>query len=81
MKSIAAYFSTNRSTRSFTSSIAAFAAVLESRYQTKPTTSIRDAHHQCWMHFGRVRVVDSDGEGALNHDAAKAVSKAKGAEL
>eukprot|EP00959_Pyramimonas_sp_CCMP1952_P323669 6774121-Pyramimonas_sp.AAC.1 len=46
----------------------------------KTMTSILDAHHQCWMQFGPAKVLDSDGEGALNNDTAKAVFKAKGTE-
>eukprot|EP00959_Pyramimonas_sp_CCMP1952_P406111 8510989-Pyramimonas_sp.AAC.1 len=44
-------------------------------------TSILDAYHQCWMQFGPVKVLFSDGEGALNNDTAQAVLKAKGTEL
>eukprot|EP00959_Pyramimonas_sp_CCMP1952_P207116 4332593-Pyramimonas_sp.AAC.1 len=33
------------------------------------------------MQFGPAKVLYSDGEGALHNDAAKAVLKAKGAEL
>lgn len=44
-------------------------------------TSILDAHHQCWMQFRPAMVLYSDGEGALNNDAAKAVLKAKGTEM
>eukprot|EP00959_Pyramimonas_sp_CCMP1952_P463874 9485658-Pyramimonas_sp.AAC.1 len=44
-------------------------------------TSILDAYHQCWMQCGIAKVLYSDGEGALNNDAAKAVLKAEGAEL
>eukprot|EP00959_Pyramimonas_sp_CCMP1952_P057934 1209304-Pyramimonas_sp.AAC.1 len=44
-------------------------------------TSILDAYHQCWMQIGPAKVLYSDGEGALNNDIAKAVLRAKGAEL
>eukprot|EP00959_Pyramimonas_sp_CCMP1952_P125555 2625345-Pyramimonas_sp.AAC.1 len=47
----------------------------------KTMTSILDAYHQCWMLFGHAKLFNSDGEGALNNDAAKAVLKAKGTEL
>eukprot|EP00959_Pyramimonas_sp_CCMP1952_P076702 1602863-Pyramimonas_sp.AAC.1 len=47
----------------------------------KTMTSILDAYHQCWMHFGLASVLYSGGKGALNNDTAKAVLKAKGAEL
>eukprot|EP00959_Pyramimonas_sp_CCMP1952_P357614 7487753-Pyramimonas_sp.AAC.1 len=47
----------------------------------KTMTSILDAYHQCWMQFGLAKALYSDGGGALNNDPAKAVLKAKGAEL
>eukprot|EP00959_Pyramimonas_sp_CCMP1952_P162815 3403632-Pyramimonas_sp.AAC.1 len=47
----------------------------------KTMTTILDADHQCWMHFGPAKVFYSDGEGALNNDIAEAVLKAKGTEL
>eukprot|EP00959_Pyramimonas_sp_CCMP1952_P465892 9489079-Pyramimonas_sp.AAC.1 len=49
--------------------------------QDKTMTSILDAYHQCRMQFGPAEVLYSDGEGALNDDIAKAVLKAKDAEL
>eukprot|EP00959_Pyramimonas_sp_CCMP1952_P032737 686664-Pyramimonas_sp.AAC.1 len=44
-------------------------------------TSILDAYHQCWTHFGPAKVLHPDGEGAPNNDTAKVVLKAKGTEL
>eukprot|EP00959_Pyramimonas_sp_CCMP1952_P017549 372401-Pyramimonas_sp.AAC.1 len=44
-------------------------------------TSILDAYHQYWRQFGPAKLFYYDGEGALNNDTAKAVLKAKGAEL
>eukprot|EP00959_Pyramimonas_sp_CCMP1952_P308815 6462742-Pyramimonas_sp.AAC.1 len=48
----------------------------------KTMTSILDAcREKCWMQFWRAKVLYSDGEGAFNNDAAKAVLKAKGTEV
>eukprot|EP00959_Pyramimonas_sp_CCMP1952_P404734 8482156-Pyramimonas_sp.AAC.1 len=47
----------------------------------KTMTSVLDAYHQCWMRFGRAKVLYSDGGGALKKDAAEAALKAKGTEL
>eukprot|EP00959_Pyramimonas_sp_CCMP1952_P122345 2557652-Pyramimonas_sp.AAC.1 len=47
----------------------------------KTLTSILHAYHQCWIQFGLAKVLHSDGGGALNNDAAKAVLKSKGTEL
>eukprot|EP00959_Pyramimonas_sp_CCMP1952_P291520 6097724-Pyramimonas_sp.AAC.1 len=47
----------------------------------KTMTGIMDTYRQCWMQFGPAEVFYSDGEGALNNDVAKAVLKAKGADV
>eukprot|EP00959_Pyramimonas_sp_CCMP1952_P043898 917177-Pyramimonas_sp.AAC.1 len=44
--------------------------------------TILDAYHYCWIAYhGPFKVLCSDGEGALNNDAAKAVMANKGATL
>eukprot|EP00959_Pyramimonas_sp_CCMP1952_P040294 842697-Pyramimonas_sp.AAC.1 len=47
----------------------------------KTMKSILDAYYQCWMQIRPAKVLDSDEEGALNNDTAKAVFEAKGIEL
>eukprot|EP00959_Pyramimonas_sp_CCMP1952_P042699 892829-Pyramimonas_sp.AAC.2 len=47
----------------------------------KTMASILDAHHQCQMQVGPAEALYSDGGGALNNDAAKAVLMARGIEL
>eukprot|EP00959_Pyramimonas_sp_CCMP1952_P427124 8945667-Pyramimonas_sp.AAC.1 len=37
--------------------------------------------HQCWVQVGPAKVLYSEGEGAFNHDTAKAALEAEGAEL
>ncbi len=44
--------------------------------------TILDAYHFCWIAYrGPFKVLYSDGEGALNNDAAKAMMANKGTEL
>eukprot|EP00959_Pyramimonas_sp_CCMP1952_P316973 6634629-Pyramimonas_sp.AAC.1 len=47
----------------------------------KTMAIVLDACHQCWMQLGPAEVLNSDAEGALNNDTAKAVLKAKCIEL
>eukprot|EP00959_Pyramimonas_sp_CCMP1952_P266716 5576345-Pyramimonas_sp.AAC.1 len=44
--------------------------------------TILDPYHYCWIAYqGPFEVMYSDGEGALNNDAAKAMMANKGATL
>ena len=43
--------------------------------------ALLNAYRACWMQHGTAEVLYSDGEGALNTDAAKDILSSRGAEL
>ena len=43
--------------------------------------TIINAYRTCWAQHGPAKILYSDGEGALNNDAAKAILTYKGIEL